>query len=839
MLKKIQEYIKDKRYTQALECIKALDTKESNQLTYLKLYAHIAFICDKKDIALQKYETLFKDYIGSLNELRPYLEYANILLESRENTKAKTVLLLGIQKFPKNTTLLKRAIGVLKKEHDYGLALELARDLIKTSSREILHYKILIDILFRSKKYEIMKLELQNSKNIFTEDSFMLEEINYCLGIEDYRLGLSIYKKLSLINPEESSNYIGQYNMLIKLDRLDEAKKALKEGVEKSQNRDKLYTILANINIKLLDYKDAVKYLRLLINMDPLCIDHYNKLCFVYQKMNCFKASLEMAQKALCIDPDNNEGLLNLGITYMKLREFKSARNIFCQIIKNDKSHQKATTYLLALDIEEKKYKQEEKRYREGLSLSFKNNVDFYLYIDRESEFTNAHEMIKICKKRLCLKNNDSRLMSRVIVFLLEDAKEDEAIKYWEELLKQEDNDLELLYLYEKTEKYTIFSDEIDQLHVKTLSVLRNIFKNPKGVDSIAILGGSNSIMLDGWAPSFKSLAAQCLNINVDNYGLGGISSLYGLFLAKEKNLFEKYDVVIFEYTLNDIYFDYSKCYSYTLLRSVLYELICEAKKHQSVIVFITMSPLDNIEKLESGTCAITKIYHDIALRSENGCLFDIYNIIKNSGYSSIDFEQLLYRDNTHYASSFAKSISHILLTKLAQGSLCVEKKIDITVQKEHGYDLTHLKLLDSIEYTVTRSYEFVKRESSIISRNFLCIKKDSKIRVFIAKGTRVLALLINSSEHSGYIKVKFSGRIFIKNIFAERPINDTDKARIYLKQFTKELIDHEKDTYIELSVDISQEDMDNLDVDTTAYQETPKVSLDQFELEIAGILVA
>ena len=64
---------------------------------------------------------------------------------------------------------------------------------------------------------------------------------------------------------------------------------------------------------------------------------------------------------------------------------------------------------------------------------------------------------------------------------------------------------------------------------------------------SIANIGGSNSVLKHSYTNKLKQN-----DYNIKNYGIGATNSIYGLIQLIKHDIINKYDLIIYEYFVND-----------------------------------------------------------------------------------------------------------------------------------------------------------------------------------------------------------------------------------------------------------------------------------------------
>jgi hypothetical protein len=107
---------------------------------------------------------------------------------------------------------------------------------------------------------------------------------------------------------------------------------------------------------------------------------------------------------------------------------------------------------------------------------------------------------------------------------------------------------------------------------------------------NILLLGGSNTGMRDGWAAHFERLAAEH---RVANRFLGAVGSLHGLMrlLKMRQDNEPAPDLIIFEYTLNDILLVNADCLNAAMLADTLREVANFCARANIRLLFLCLEP--------------------------------------------------------------------------------------------------------------------------------------------------------------------------------------------------------------------------------------------------------
>ncbi|STX51397.1 Uncharacterised protein [Legionella busanensis] len=616
--------------------------------------------------------------------------------------------------------------------------------------------------------------------------------------LEEAALHLEFFYKQDSNNVANISTYT---TVLARLGQYDLAFSILKSYEDKFGMNSRLLYTKADLFIRLLNWPVAKKYLTL------------------YRDNYAENLAVETAYCSVLI----------------KLREFDIAKQLLEQLRIKYQFHSRIETLIREVNIESIRHENTLRHIKQSQHKPLVTYLDHLTNADTYYEFYD----IKIASDKY---RHITEVFPEYIepkVALIQSALAmgsfTNALYLWENILNSEFFDLSLLSLERLAQSYSS-EKEIAHLALRTKKKIKKELPNYKqNLKKIAIVGGSNSIMLKDWWPAFRETMLRLYGINADNYGLGGISSLYGLTLIKDKHLFEHYDLLIFEYTLNDIYFHSLGGYSEQLIRAMTEELAYLASKTNCKLIFLELSPLSELDKSLYNTSVIANIYKQTACKY-NINYFSATDFIKSELYSRSNIEQL-YTDDMHYTSRFAHKLSNQLIKKILTEPL--HHPIFIPKKNKNLFNLHGINLIKPNQVTIKGKSVEVYRETQIIKSQFIKIEKIGLIEFSLKPGQMLLGIMINSTIATGYIKIYFGkDKIFIKNIYAERASADKEKPRIFLRQFS-EVLQAKTYTNVRITPNVTMEDLSKYPLDITAYPAKPLCELDSQELEFSGLLIA
>ena len=100
----------------------------------------------------------------------------------------------------------------------------------------------------------------------------------------------------------------------------------------------------------------------------------------------------------------------------------------------------------------------------------------------------------------------------------------------------------------------------------------------------VGILGASNSVL----NYSYVKLLSGYENLEVNNYAIGGTTGIYSLIADERFSVFDKHDIIIFEYFVTDIAFHLDGFANVENIKNSLIEIIhrCHGKRLLFVLIY-------------------------------------------------------------------------------------------------------------------------------------------------------------------------------------------------------------------------------------------------------------
>lgn len=160
---------------------------------------------------------------------------------------------------------------------------------------------------------------------------------------------------------------------------------------------------------------------------------------------------------------------------------------------------------------------------------------------------------------------------------------------------------------------------------------------------ALVIIGGSNSLLRDGWVDSLKRLHPSPERIV--NLSIGAATTAMGLFRLLSSDGLPKDPVIIWEYSLNESnYFTFGQTPELLLRHTSWLFEICARRGYRVLPVILYNQDEADRPDLNLYRQRLAQLLESLGLRPLDA------NHLRQGDFSSIGIDQL-YRDNPHYAT--------------------------------------------------------------------------------------------------------------------------------------------------------------------------------------------
>lgn len=328
----------------------------------------------------------------------------------------------------------------------------------------------------------------------------------------------------------------------------------------------------------------------------------------------------------------------------------------------------------------------------------------------------------------------------------------------------------------------------------------------------VMLVGGSNTGMEDGWAYYLPGLLPEH---DVDNQWLGVIGSLFGLLrlLKLKKENHPRPDVVVLEYALNDTLM-MRGAFEPSFLETVLHEIIdiCARDGVKLLFLCLVVRPVKGQPRTET-SIIVEETYKSVARERGVDCL------LQSDILGAVNFGD--YANRVHLAPEPARKVAQAVAERLRQ---------PIAPLRESG-KAPAFAYLDPSAAELTGAATLTRLASSVFSGDFVRLEWGGG--AFWPCAGKLVAIMIRSSEDSGYYRVSAGGKSYRKNA-------QVTARAILPKLMIMQYAPSQPETRDGVLIDMpeSQELLMGLDVDPTKMECAPQTAFADQTLEVNGILV-
>lgn len=267
----------------------------------------------------------------------------------------------------------------------------------------------------------------------------------------------------------------------------------------------------------------------------------------------------------------------------------------------------------------------------------------------------------------------------------------------------------------------------------------------------VGILGTSNSILLDGWAPVFEAIMAP--TCKVINYSSGANCSAYGLYAIDHFDILSHVDFLVIDFSMNDQnFYEQRKILKFEEIQSYYYHLIkrvSESRVPAAALVFF------NKRHLYSDSFEIKDMHIDIC-NHFGISVIDIHDHIKR--VDAYHNRNEIFGGNDHLTSFYSKHIAYTVkehcLKTLKKGSVRNDLGVNATGSQFYGIRLAQIEGTEGI----------VKRGTNLISHECINVHEDG-ITINFNEECEIDSVFFKASKENGYVRFESNGKSVAKNI--------------------------------------------------------------------------
>ncbi|QGM96187.1 hypothetical protein [Methylocystis parvus] len=260
---------------------------------------------------------------------------------------------------------------------------------------------------------------------------------------------------------------------------------------------------------------------------------------------------------------------------------------------------------------------------------------------------------------------------------------------------------------------------------------------------NIVLLGGSNAGVKDGWAAQFASIAARHA---VENRFLGAVGSLYGLMalLKMERESAALPDLIVFEYSLNDILLREAGVLQNDLVEDALDAVLNFCARHGVGLLFLCLEPrpLESGKPRSGAVERIQKLYAATARRRSVASLW-LRDMIGE------DLTPAHFQDENHLTTEIAGRVARIVAGRIEQGVAALPPVVE-----ESG----RFAYVDATQALVAGPCALRALTSRVFDGTFLEIARGGTSS-WSGEGS-LAALMLQSDDRSGVYSIRAGARV-------------------------------------------------------------------------------
>lgn len=290
----------------------------------------------------------------------------------------------------------------------------------------------------------------------------------------------------------------------------------------------------------------------------------------------------------------------------------------------------------------------------------------------------------------------------------------------------------------------------------------------------IANIGGSNSVLKHSYTHKLKQN-----DYNIKNYGIGATNSIYGLIQLIKNDIINQFDLIIYEYFVNDNNQFFQNINNIDRVEKTLIEIINMCIRSNTKLLFIYI--YNKNDKINN--------------KYLNSPMYSLYkNFSKKYNITTIDMFELLHSKFEEKWVNYYQDLTHLSDEGMNVLYTEIKDKLKITtaprVISDNNYNgFNVLKLIPISKY-----YNTVNYTNSLINIDYFEILDEIQIK--FNKKTTIIAMEYLCDIDSGYIQLSNSKNTIQKNLLKnENFVLKKKKKMASLITMNKKLL--EDDNYL------------------------------------------
>ncbi len=323
--------------------------------------------------------------------------------------------------------------------------------------------------------------------------------------------------------------------------------------------------------------------------------------------------------------------------------------------------------------------------------------------------------------------------------------------------------------------------------------------KKPKV--NISIVGGSNSVMRNGYAKYLNTYIGNKISLetSLKYYSLGGVPNIFGTIQEYRYDIGANSDIIFFEYCVNDRHAIEIDQYSLELVGKALEGFVRKINKSNLNCLIVILIFGINLDNFYNSPCHLSELYQKIG--NHYGLpIIDITKLLSNT--HNLEYVKSLYneKDHAHYtrpqgvqivAQTIVKELKRLKVTdnlqriKKSINIQCKQLKIS-PIYHDNFEELAFFECFDNGNYFSKPPKISVYQNTVFREKNFTIYQGDSL--KFFLKG-KLIAIFIKSDLSDGFITIEFDKQRIITSSYSSwvnniKPQNVINLIALPLRRF-------------------------------------------------------
>jgi hypothetical protein len=297
----------------------------------------------------------------------------------------------------------------------------------------------------------------------------------------------------------------------------------------------------------------------------------------------------------------------------------------------------------------------------------------------------------------------------------------------------------------------------------------------------VCVIGGSNSLMKNGYVPPLQKMLAQRLgqSVTIENVSIGGTFSHYGLWQLLSKKPHLDADIIVVEYALNDAELASRGMSDHWALayEGLLHRLRAEIRPDTPIVcplLFTRNASLNpKLSSISSGVAFINSRYGVATVDVNQGL-----SALAPDWYWSIETDW--YRDASHYSKLVQVMIAGMVADTILSGAGRAEQQEVFPVGKAHFGTARSAVAEGKFDGLFPDSCPRVRFSNSLVDEKAIAIPGGTEIR-FRLEG-QLVALIVVSTREDGIVRYSFGNKEVLAS--ARRKALDDSKFEFLMNVF-------------------------------------------------------